>query len=113
VSNDIDLYDVAEQIVRDQLEIERLTARVQENKSLFREGSSTDLEREGRPTFIVKVTSNTRIDDKLAKEHLAPEVYRTVSKTVVDTAKARAFLSDEELSIITKHYENKVEVKLG
>lgn len=107
------LYDVAEQIVRDQLEIERLTTRVQENKALFRESSSTELEREGRPTIIVKVSPNSRIDDKLALEYLAPETYRMVSKTVIDTAKARAFLEDSELLAITKHYDNKVEVKLA
>lgn len=113
MSNDRDLYDVAEQIVRDQLEIERLTARVQENKALFREGSTTDLEREGRPTIIVRVSPNSRIDDKLAKENLDSSVYAAVSKTVVDTAKARAFLSAAELANITKVYENKVEVKLA
>lgn len=106
-------YDAAEDIVRAQLEIEKLTAQVNSLKdTYFREGSSTVLTREGRPDIEVKVTSNKRIDDKLAKENLGANTYAAVSKTVIDTAKARAFLDAEELAAITKTYDNKVEVKL-
>lgn len=114
MSNAFDPYDVAEEIVRAQLEIERLTAVVADGKDKLRADAGTqEFSREGRPTIIVKVTPNTRIDDKLALEHLAPEVYNTVSKRTIDTAKARAFLSDAELGAITKHFDNKVEVKLA
>lgn len=108
----IDKYDLAEQIVRAQLERDELDARIAELKRYFRDGETQDLKRPDRPTILVKVSPNTRIDDKLAQENLTPEQYEAVSKRVVDTAKARAFLEDKDLAKIIKHYDNKVEVKL-
>lgn len=110
---DVDYYDLAEQIVRAQLERDELDAKISTLKGYFREGRTADYEREGRPTIIVKVTGNSRIDDKLAQEKLDPDVYVTVSKLSIDTAKARAFLPADTLASITKNYDNKVEVKLA
>lgn len=106
-------YDVAEAIVRKQLEIKRLTEEVDSLKDYFREGRTHDLEKDGRPTFLVRVTANTRLDDKLAQAHLSPSEYIDVSKRVLDTAAARATLTANDLAAITKTYGNKVEVTLA
>lgn len=105
-------YDLAEQIVRLQLEKDAIEERIASLKNFFRDGKSEDFEREGRPTIMVKVTPNSRIDDRLAREHLDAREYESVSKVSIDTARARAYLSDEKIAKITKHYENKVEVRL-
>jgi hypothetical protein len=113
--NLIDYHDLAEQIVRAQLQRDALDEQIAQLKSHFRDGDPRvqELEKDGRPTIIVKVTSNSRIDDKLAQEVLDPAEYAMLGKVVVDTAKARAFLDNEKLAKITKYYENKVEVKLA
>lgn len=110
--NLIDYYDLAEQIVRAQLQRDALDEQIASLKSHFRDSKTAELEREGRPTISIRVTPNKRIDDKLAQERLSAEDYNTVSKRTIDTAKARAFLSDEQIASIEKVYDNKVEVKL-
>jgi hypothetical protein len=111
--NAVSRYDLAEQIVRAQLQRDALDEQIASLKAEFRDGQSEDLEKDGRPKIIVKVTPNSRIDDRLAREHLDEELYFNLSKRSIDTAKARAFLTNEDLAKITKHYENKVEVKLA
>jgi hypothetical protein len=111
--NLIDYYDLAEQIVRAQLQRDALDEQITSLKSHFRDAKTAEISRDGRPSIIVKVTPNKRIDDKLAREHLDDVTYNTISKQTIDTAKARAFLSDEQIAKIEKVYDNKVEVKLA
>lgn len=111
--NLIDYYDIAEQIVRAQLQRDALDEQIAELKSYFRDGKSADFEREGRATIIVKVSPNKRIDDALARKNLDEATYDALSKRTIDTAKARAFLTAEQLASIEKFYDNKVEVKLA
>ena len=60
----------------------------------------------------VKVSANSRLDDGLAQRNLSKALYNDVTKTTLDTAKARKLLGDEELELITKKYDNKIEVRL-
>lgn len=111
---DIDPYDVAERVVRNKLEIQRLT---EENAALTSYWRADDvgtevLAREGRPTIVVRVTGNSRIDDNTARKMLTTTEYKAVSKTTIDPAKARAFLNPQRIADITKHYDHKVEVSL-
>lgn len=99
-----------EGIVRRQLEMNRLAEEIEMLKGYFKErpenypaGSVIE-----RGEFVLKVTSNARVDDALAKKVLDPEVYDTISKKTVDTAKARAFLTPEALDKITKKYDNRL-----
>lgn len=109
----IDEYDVAEAIVRKQLEIKELTEQVNGLKSFFRQQEeSVTLTREGRPDLFVQVTPNARLDSSLAETYLDLETWRKVSKEVLDTALARRILSPEELAKITKTFEPKIEVKI-
>lgn len=112
MSTALDLYNVAEQIAIKQSLISDLEAEVSELKSFFRDGKTQRYDREGKVSITVKVTPNKRIDDRLAREALGPETYDAVSKKTIDTAKARALLSDAELESITKVYDNKVEVTI-
>ena len=113
--SDIEEYDVAEQIVRDKLEIQRLTERVASLTQYWRQNDTGTavLTREGRPDIIVRVSPNSRIDDKLAREQLSAQDYKRVVKSSIDTTKARALLSPEAISRITKNYDHKVEVSLA
>jgi len=111
---DIDEYDLAERIVRNKLRIAELTA---ENVTLGGYFKQDDpnvkvLTRDGKASIQVRVSPNSRIDDGLARKVLDPKVYEDVSKLTVDTAKARALLSDAELAQIVKVYDNKIEVSL-
>lgn len=112
-SNDPSDYLTANRIVRLQLEIAERQEELDTLKGYFRNTQSKDVTSEDGPAIIVKVSPNTRIDDNLARKALDPDTYATVSKTVIDTAKARAFLDDQSLAKITKIYDNKVEVKLA
>jgi len=108
-------YETALRIAKLQSQRDDIEAEIQELKDLFRQGETVALVDEsnaGRPALVVKITPNTRLDDKLAQEHLAADVYTLVSKSSLDTAKARAFLAPEALAKITKTYDNKVEVQV-
>lgn len=113
MSNNIDYYDLAEQIAKAQYERDQLDKHITALKDQFRQGTTQTYEREGRVPITVRVTPNTRIDDKLARETLPDEVYESVSKRTIDTSKARAHLTSAALAKITKTYDNKVEVVLG
>ena len=106
----IDYYDLAEQIAKRQVQIDDLQKEVTELKGYFRGRKTERFDREGKISITVKVTPNKRIDDSLARENLEPDVYDAVSKKTIDTAKARAHLTDAQLEAITKVYDNKVEV---
>ncbi|TXH08886.1 MAG: hypothetical protein E6R03_17480 [Hyphomicrobiaceae bacterium] len=108
----VDFYALAEQIARKQVMVQALENDIAELKQHFRNRPTTRYESEGKIPITVKVTPNKRIDDRLARENLEPEQYEAVSKKTIDTAKARAFLSDAELESITRVYENKVEVTI-
>lgn len=100
-----------EAIVRKQQQIKELQEEVDVLKGYFRDEDrlpAGTLFASGK--FYVKVTANERIDDSLAKTELDAFKYNTVAKRVIDTKKARALLSPEELGKIVKRYENKVEV---
>lgn len=110
----IDEYDLAERIVRNKLKIAELT---EENNTIAAYWKQNDpatrvYEREGRTPIQVRVTSNNRIDDSLARKNLDPNTYLTVTKSAVDPAKARAILTAAELESITRHYDNRIEVSL-
>lgn len=108
-------YDDAHRIAVLQQKRDEIDAEIAELKDKFRDTQTqvyTDDSAAGRVAIIVKVTPNKRIDDKLAQEHLTIDVYTQVSKRVIDTAKARAFLTADEIDKITRVYDNKVEVQV-
>jgi hypothetical protein len=107
-------YDVAERIIRNKMEIARLSDENAELTRFFRQddtGTST-LSRDGRPNIVVKVMGNSRIDDTLAKKVLDEATYTGLSKRVIDSAKARAMLDGDTLAQITKTFDNKISIDL-
>ena len=109
------VYEAAFAIAAKQNLIAQLQAEVDELKDTLRDTETqvyVDETNLGRPAVIVRVSPNKRIDDKLAREFLDEEVYNTVSKQSIDTAKARAFLTAEGIEQITKVYDNKVTVEV-
>ena len=108
-------YLTAHTIAVLQTQRDEIDARIQELKDEFRDTETqvyVDESNSGGPSIIVRVSPNKRIDDKLAREFLDEEVYNTVSKQSIDTAKARAFLTAEGIEQITKVYDNKVTVEV-
>lgn len=63
-----------------------------------------------RGRFYIKVSSNTRIDDTLAKRILTTSRYNNLSKSVIDPVKARRMLDADTLAKITKAYDNRIEI---
>lgn len=103
-----------ERFVRNQLAIAALTEEQEAIKGYFK--GATTLPAGTQKTlgkFYIKVTSHTRIDQKLAEKELEHSQLRKVSKLVVDPAKARAVLSEEQLDAITKRYDNRIEIGLN
>ena len=111
----MDAYATALMIATLSAQRDEIDAQIAELKDAFR-GTETqvyvDETSSGRPALLVKVSPNTRMDDRLAREVLDEATYETVSKTVLDTAKARAFLTAQQIKDITKVYDNKVEVQV-
>lgn len=108
-------YDIAYTIAVRQEKIAALQAEVDELKDMLRDTETqvyVDETNMGRPPLVVKVTPNKRLDDKLAREVLDEDTYNNLSKQVLDTAKARAFLNNEQIEKITKVYDNKIEVQV-
>lgn len=60
----------------------------------------------------VKVSEYTRIDDGLARRNLTEDDYGRLTKQTLDTTLARKVLKPETLELITKRYDNKIEVKI-
>jgi len=108
-------YDVARRIAENNLKIKELEAQNANLKEFFRQNDRGHypLEKEGQPTLIVKVTGNSRIDDKLARDALNPDVYMGVSKRTIDPVIARRMLKPGEIALITKEYGNKIEIVVG
>lgn len=110
-------YKDARRAVELQLVIETAQAELDAIKDSFRTDTPGTVTLEAPalgdgPMITVKVSPNKRVDDRLAQENLPSDVYETVSKRTIDTAKARAFLTSDDLDKITKVYDNKVEIKL-
>ena len=108
-------YDIAYTIAVRQEKIAALQSEVDELKDMLRDTETqayVDETNMGRPPLVVKVTPNKRLDDKLAREVLDEDTYNNLSKQVLDTAKARAFLNNEQIEKITKVYDNKIEVQV-
>lgn len=110
----IDEYDLAERIVRNKLKIKELTEENDQIAAYWKQNDPATkvYEREGRVPIQVRVTSNNRIDDGLAKLNLDPATYQTITKLTVNPTKARAILTAAELESITRHYDNRIEVTL-
>lgn len=104
-----------ERIVRNQLTIKALEEENAQLKLFFKERSDDypagSMKRRGK--FYIKVTTNSRIDQKLADTHLTMRERNSISKLTVDAAKARAYLSPEKLAQITKVYDNKLEIGIA
>lgn len=108
-------YETAYAIAAKQNLISQLQDEVDELKDQLRDTETqvyVDETNMGRPPLVVKVTPNKRLDDKLAREVLDEDTYNNLSKQVLDTAKARAFLNNEQIEKITKVYDNKIEVQV-
>lgn len=108
-----ELEAAMEQFVRNQLAIKELEERQDAIKGFFKgnpafEAGTTVTS--GK--FYVRVSSNQRIDDALAKRVLTSVQYKNVSKTVVDPVKARKLLAASTVEKITKVYENRIEIGL-
>lgn len=92
-------------IFEKQAEIAYLQEQVDELKSLFKNNdyySNPGSYQLGDVTL--KVASNARIDDKLARKHLSEDMYQLVSQPTVVPALARRYLDADLLDVITiKH----------
>lgn len=105
---------VLERIVRNQLAMKELQEETDMLKQFFKdrpERYTVGTHTRGR--FYVKITTNTRIDQKLAEKALSPMKLRSISSLKVDSAKARAILDEVQLAKITKTYDNKLEIGLA
>lgn len=114
-NDEVTAYDVARRIAENNLRIKELEAQNADLKEFFRQEDRGQypLEKEGEVTLIVKVTGNSRIDDKLAKEVLHADTYMGVSKLTIDPVIARRKLSPSDIAKITKEYANKIEIVVG
>lgn len=106
---------VLERYVRNSLAIKELEQEQEVLKQFFKDrpnvypaGTHTE-----RGKFYVKVSSNSRIDDKLANQNLDYRTYNSVTRKTVDPKLARARLSEVDLAKITKVYENRIEIGLN
>lgn len=110
------LKDAAEEIARVNIQMAELAEYKESLLSVFK-NPATGLEPRTEPyvygKVLVKVSKNERLDDGLARVALGSMVYKQVSKTTLDTAKARKILNAEGLAKITKKYDNKIEIKLA
>lgn len=109
MSDEATVEQFIESAVRIQLRIKELEAQLAEGKELVR----TYFDEPGTHKvgkFFVKVTTNSRLDDGLARKVLDADVYDLVSKQTLDTAKARAHLTPTTLAEVTKTYDNRIEL---
>ena len=115
VNESITEYDVARRIAENNLAIKELTDQNNELKEYFRQMDTGQhpFEREGQPTLIVKVSGNSRIDDKLARDYLQPGMYSDVARMSIDPVIARRLLDPADIEKITKQYGNKIEIVVG
>lgn len=103
-----------ERFVRNQLAIAELNAEQETIKGFFKAqetlpaGTSKTIGK-----FYIRITSNTRIDQKLAEQKLSYPALKSVSKLVVDPVLARKRLDADVLAKITKVYENRIEIGLN
>lgn len=109
------LTGAAERVAAINIQIAELTEEKNTLLSVFK-NPDTNLPPRSEPYSFgkveVKVSASGRIDDGLAKRHLKASLYNSVSKKTIDTAAARKMLSEEEVALITKQYDNKIEVRL-
>lgn len=61
--------------------------------------------------YTIVVSKNARVDDTLARQTLTDTEYLAVSKTVVDSVKAKRLLTGEGYEKIQKKFSNKIEVR--
>lgn len=103
-----------ELIVRNQLKIAELEEENRTLKAFFKERDSAypagSKKEVGK--FYIKVSTNQRVDDALAKLHLDGRTYQRLTKTVIDSVKAKRALTPEQYAKIQKTYDNKIEVGL-
>ena len=109
------LTQAAEEIARVNLKLAELTEYKAELLSVFK-NPETNLPPRKEPYQFgkvdVKVSESGRIDDGLARTKLPVTVYRKIVKQTVDTSLARKVLTDEQIKLITKKFDNKIEIKL-
>ena len=109
------LGQAATEIARINVQIAELTEYKNQLLEVFK-NPDTDLPPRSEPYDFgdveVKVSTNVRLDDGLARRNLTPANYEIVSKTTLDTGKARKVLTADELATITKTFDNKIEVRL-
>lgn len=108
-----EMESVLERYVQNDIAIKELQEQNALLKSYFK--GATDEFQPGQTVlynnkYYIKVSSNTRIDDKLARRKLAGSKYNRIAKTVVDPVLARRVLTESELSEITKTYDNRIEI---
>jgi hypothetical protein len=106
---------LAERIFRNQLRISELQEEndtlktyFKKNATIFPAGTNKTFGK-----FYVKITSNSRVDDALAKANLTINTYKRFAKTVIDGAAAKRGLDPNTYAKIIKKYDNKVEVGLN
>lgn len=107
--------EALELIVRNQLKIKELEEQNAVLKGFFKErkeaypaGSKKEVGK-----FYIKVSTNMRVDDALAKLHLPAQKYNRLTKTVIDPVKAKKALTPAEYAKVQKVYDNKIEVGLN
>lgn len=93
-------------------EIAELMERRDLLKSHFKDG---EVYKPGKYDFgdvELVVTTNQRISDTKAKQHLTLRELQAVSTAKVDAKKARAILPPEKLEKIMDKYDHRIEVKI-
>lgn len=104
---------ILELVVRKQLEIEQLQEEVATLKAYFKErGDQYPVGSKNIGKFYLKVTTNRRVDDTLARTQLSATVYNRLTKKVIDSTLAKKSLTDEQYNKIVKTYENRIEIGL-
>jgi len=106
---------ILERYTRNALAIKELEEEQERLKQFFKDRpdsypAGTHVE---RGKFYIKVSANTRIDQKLADNVLDLRTLNRVTKKVIDPKLARRLLPDDVLNKITKRYENRIEIGLN
>jgi chaperone required for assembly of F1-ATPase len=103
-----------ERIVRNQLKIAELNAENDTLKGFFKGNSAYPAgTKKEVGKFYIKVTTNTRVDDGLARINLDSRTYNRLTKKVIDGTLAKKSLGSDAYAKIVKTYDNRIEIGLN
>jgi hypothetical protein len=106
---------VLDRLVRNQIKIQELQAENDLLKGYFKQRPEVypaGLKKKVGQ-FYIKITSQTRVNDSMARKLLPVAVYKRLSKQVIDGPAAKKALTEAEYASIITTYDNRVEVGLN